>query len=215
VARAAELAEASGSILGRASSLSVRGWLDLLSERPAEAEVAFRAARELYAETGNTTREAVVTMMLSRTALAEGDLEGSEKLLRDAVRTLKGLHDRGSLCEAQRLLAMVLVRKGRLDEAERFALEARETVGPEDRVSLSTTKLALGVVRAAQGRDEEAEQLLRESADALAAYGLRAPEREVLFNLGEFLRERGRDDEAALYEARCAELAASSTAPIA
>ena len=215
VARAAELAEASGSILGRASSLSVRGWLDLLSDRPAEAEAAFTAARELYAETGNTTREAVVTMMLSRTALAEGDLERSEKLLRDAVRTLKGLHDRGSLCEAQRMLAMVLVRRGRLDEAERFALEARETVGPEDRVSLSTTKLALGVVRAAQGRDDEAEALLRESADALATYGLRAPEREVLFYLAEFLRERGRDDEAALHEARYAELAPSSTAPIA
>ena len=154
-------------------------------------------------------------MMLARTALAEGDLDRAEKLLRDSVRTLKGLHDRGSLCEAQRLLAMVLVRKGRLDEAERFALEARETVGPEDRVSLSTTKLALGVVRAAQGRDGEAEELLGESADALAAYGLRAPERDVLYHLVEFLRERGRDDEAAPYEARYAELSPSSTAPIA
>ena len=214
VARAGELAEASGSILGRASWISVRGWLDLLSERPAEAEAAFKAARELYAETGNTTREAVVTMMIARAALAEGDLGRTEKLLRDAVRTLKGLHDRGSLCEAQRLLAMVLVRRGRLDEGERFALEARETVGPEDRVSLSTTKLALGVVRAAQGRDGEAEALLGEAADALAASGLRAPEREVLQHLIEFLRERGRDDEAAAYEARFTELSASSIAPI-
>ena len=70
-------------------------------------------------------------------------------------------------------------------------------------------------MRAAQGRDDEAEALLRESADALATYGLRAPEREVLFYLAEFLRERGRDDEAALHEARYAELAPSSTAPIA
>jgi len=215
VARVAELAEASGSILGRASSLSVRGWLDLLSERPAEAEAAFTAARDLYAETGNTTREAIITMMIARAALAEGDPDRAEKLLRDSVRTLKGLHDRGSLCEAQRMLAMVLVLKGRVDEAERFALEARETVGPEDRVSLSTTKLALGVVRAAQGRDGEAEELLRESADALAAYDLRVHEREVLHQLIEFLRERGRDDEAAPYETRCAALAPSSTAPIA
>ena len=215
VERAAELAEAAGSVLARASALSVRGWLDLLNEHPAEAEAAFTAARELYAETGNTTREAVVTMMIGRTALAEGDLDRAEKLLRDSVRTLKGLHDRGSLCEAQRNLAMLLVRKGRVDEAERFALEARETVGPEDRVSLSTTKLALGVVRAAQGRDEEAEKLLREAVETLDAYGLRAPEREVLYSLIEFLRERGRDDEAALYEARCAELAPSSTARIA
>ena len=52
---------------------------------------------------------------------------------------LKGFDDRGSLCEAQRALAMMLLR-GRVDAAERFALEARETVGHEDRVSISTTK---------------------------------------------------------------------------
>ena len=156
-----------------------------------------------------------MTIQIARAAIGEGDLDRAEKLLRDSVRTLKGLHDRASLCEAQRILAMLLVRKGRLDEAERFALEGRETVGPEDRVSLSTTKLALGVVRAAQGRDAEAELLLRDAADALGASGLRAPEREALHHLIEFLRERGRDDEAVPYEALCAELAPRSTAQIA
>ena len=215
VERAAELAEASGSILGRASALSVRGSLDFAAERLAEAEASLAAARELYAETGNARLEAVMTTKIGRLAFAEGDAERAEKLLRDSVRTLKGLHDRGSLCESQRELAMVLVRQGRIEEAERFALEARETVGPEDRVSLSTTKLALGLVRAAQGRDDEAEALMEEAVQGQAVYGFRLPEREALRHLVEFLRDRGRDEDAAAYEARLAELAPASTAKMA
>jgi class 3 adenylate cyclase/tetratricopeptide (TPR) repeat protein len=212
--RAIELAEESGSLLSRASVLSVKGWLELVSESPVEAEADFTAARELYSELGNSTREAVTTMMVGRAAFAQGHVDRAEKLLRDAVRALKGLGDRGSLCEAQRALAMVLVEQDRLDEAERMALEARETVGPEDRASLSSTRLALGLVRAAQHRDEEAEQLLREAVEGFSLYELWAFEHWALRHLAEFLRSRGRDDEAAVYEARRAELAPSSTAPI-
>jgi RNA-splicing ligase RtcB len=64
-----------------------------------------------------------MTLMLGRTAVAQGDLERAEKLLRDSERALKGLGGRGQLCEAQRVLAQVLVKLGRLEEAERFALE--------------------------------------------------------------------------------------------
>ena len=203
IERAFELADASGSLFGRASALAVRGWLELVSERPAEAEADYNAARELYAEVGNTTKEAVMTMMVGRAAYAQGEVERAEKRLNEAVRILRGLGDRGSLCEAQRALAMVLVaRGGRLEEAERLALEARETVGPEDRVSISTTKLALGVVRAAQGRDGEAEELLHEALEGFEFYEMRALEHWSLRYLARFLRERGRDAEAAAYEAR-------------
>ncbi len=215
IERAAELAEASGMALGRAATLGVRARLELLSDHPAEAATTYAAARDLYAELGNTRNEAVMTMMMGCSAYALGELERAEKHLRDAVRTLKGLGDRGSLVEAQRALSMVLVERGKLDEAERFALEARETVGPEDRVSVSTTKLALGLVRAAQRRDDEAEKLMIEAVEGLAMYDLRSSERLALRQLVEFLRDRGRDDEAAIYEERLAALLPSSTAAIA
>jgi hypothetical protein len=70
-------------------------------------------------------------------------------------------------------------------------------------------------VRAAQRRDDEAEKLLVEAVDGLAMYDLRSPERLALRQLVEFLRERGRDDEAAIYEERLAMLLPSSTAAIA
>jgi class 3 adenylate cyclase/tetratricopeptide (TPR) repeat protein len=214
VLRSLELADASGSLFSRASALGVRGWLQLVSERPVEAEADFVAARELFAELGNTTREAGMIMMVGRAAFAQGAVERAEKLLRDAERILKGIGDRGSLCEAQRALSMVLSAQGRFEEAERLALEARETVGPDDRVSISTTTLALGIVRAGQRRDAEAEKLMREAVDGFAMYGIRALEHWALRYLAEFLRSRGRDDDAVVYEERRATLAPASTASI-
>jgi ATP/maltotriose-dependent transcriptional regulator MalT len=153
-------------------------------------------------------------MMCGRAAFAQGETERAEKLLREAERSLKGLGDRGSLCEGQRALAMVLASRGRLDEAERYALQARETVGPDDRVSISTTTLGLGAVRAAQGRDAEAESLFLEAIEGFRAYDLRSLEHWALRLFSEFLRDRGRDDDAARYEERRDALGSSSTVPI-
>ena len=121
-----------------------------------------------------------------------GDLARAESLLRDAIRVLKPLEDRGTLVESQRLLAQVLLEEGNLDEAERFALEARETVGCADVSSDSTTRLALGLVRAAQGRDGEAEQLLREADEMVRPTGYRRHRIAPLEALAAFLRGPGR-----------------------
>jgi tetratricopeptide (TPR) repeat protein len=76
--------------------------------------------------------------------------------------------------------------------------------------------LAVGVVRAAQGRYDEAEELLRVSLGEAEETEYRRLQREPLRYLAQFLRERGRDDEAAVFEERLAELVpASSTARIA
>jgi tetratricopeptide (TPR) repeat protein len=133
-----------------------------------------------------------------------GDLAASERRFRDAIRILKPLEDRGTLCESQRGLAQVLVQRGKIDEAERFALESRETVGPHDTVSRSTTRMALGLVRAAQGRDEEAEDLLREAVAVVEGTELHLIRRELLSALARFLRERNRIDEAEELEAEIA-----------
>ena len=141
-----------------------------------------------------------------------GDIERAEKAFRAAIRTLKKIGDRSKVVEAQRELAQLLVCTGKVDEAERLALEARETVGPEDRVSVATTTMALGVVRAAQGRDDEAELLLGEALKRLEQSPFRSAEVEALRVYADFLREAGRDYEAAPLEARVAELSPVSTA---
>jgi class 3 adenylate cyclase/tetratricopeptide (TPR) repeat protein len=214
VDRIGELAEESGSVVSRALAWAVRGTFDNWRGNDADAEAAFTTARDLYGEMGNRPAEASMTLQIARRAAARGDLARAEKLLLEAVRTLKGLNDRGRLCEAQRSLAEVYVQLGRLDEAERYALHARESVGPDDHVSLSTTKFSLGLVRAAQGRDAEAAELLQEALVEMRRNDQVAVERWALGQIVEFHRSRGRPDEALRYEERLAELT-PSTAPIA
>jgi tetratricopeptide (TPR) repeat protein len=212
VFRALELAEESGSVLARAQALQALGMYHKIVDELDEAEAAAREALELYREMDHRVGVAAILKSLGRLAHSRGDLEPAERSYREAIKILKPLGERGHLCENQRMLAQVLAERGKLDEAERVALEARETVGPEDAVSQLTTELALGVVRAAQGRDEEAERLLRSATDGLNRSAFRSSEPEALRYLIAFLRERGRADEAARYEARLAELEVAAPA---
>jgi len=198
--RAVELAEESGSPRSRAWTLRMAGNLAAGHGRLDEAEALLDQARVLFAESGIKLSHARTLNGLGRVAWKRGDLRHAEALFREAIRILEPLEDRGTLVESQRMLAQVVLEQGRVDEAERFALEARETVGARDVGSDSTTRLALGLVRAAQGRDEEAEQLLREAAEILRATGFRRHEIEPLTALAGFLHARGRDDEAAVVD---------------
>ena len=79
---------------------------------------------ELFAEGG-------VTIQLARTLNALGSSPGQRVIfaarkerLREAIRLLKPLEDRGTLVESQRILAQVLLGQHRLEEAERLALDA-------------------------------------------------------------------------------------------
>ena len=206
VERALELAEESGSIYARAGALQTRAHLDRLHNRLDDAEAGLQTVYELLSDIGSASELTFAQIQLGWIAMRRADWTRAERYFREAIRILKPLGDRAHLCEAQRSLAEVLVEQDRIDEAERVALEARETVGREDRISVATTTMALGIVRAAQGRDDEAEQLLREARDALARSYYRAAELDALGALARFLRSRGRKDEAIAFEARRAEL---------
>jgi len=201
-----ELAEESGSIVARANALNQLGCFRLDQNEPEQAEPLLQEARQLFAEVGDAWMLARVLNALAWAAEQEGDDAKAEKMLREAIRLLKPLEDRGSLCESQRALAEVLIRQNRVDEAERIALEAVETVGEHDLSSRATTTMTLGLVRAAQGRDDEAEELLQEALGYVDATGFRGLEIWILTRLEEFLRKRGRDEDAAPYAERLAEL---------
>ncbi len=177
--RAVELAEASGSPTTRGWVLRGVGRQAAFEGRLAEAEVALEQARIIFAESGAALTLGRTLNWLGTVEWERRDLRKAEETLREAIRVLKPLGDRGTLVESQRILAQVLLDQDRLDDAERFALEARETVGDFDVASDSTTRLALGLVRAAQRRDDEAERLLREADEILRPTGFAGIDRSV------------------------------------
>ena len=196
------LAEESGSAEARGRALRFAGQLHLYRRELDDAEAALEAAREHLAEAGAAWMLGRTLNFAAWTARHKGDLVRAERLFRESIRILAPLEDRATLCETQRSLAELLLSQGRIDEAERFALAARETVGPHDVTSLSTTTMTLGLVRAAQGRDEEAEELLRQAYDTIAGTEHRKHQCDLLQALVRFLRDRGRDDEADELDAR-------------
>jgi tetratricopeptide (TPR) repeat protein len=212
VRQAADVAEASGSVRARAAALGTQAWLDEIQGRLEAAERCYGELLQLYTDIGNTAGVGATQIYLGRLYQQSGRDEKAEVMLREAVRVLKRVGDRGHLCEAQRYLAQTLVARGKVDEAERIALQALETVGPEDQLSIWTTRMALGIVRAAQGRDEEAEQLLQESVAGFVENGLRFAELQVLGELVAFVRARGRSAEADAYEERANSLCPSIAA---
>ena len=200
VDQACKLAEESGSLTSRAAALGSRGRLLSIRGRLDDAQAALEEARALYEEAGAAWTLGRTHNALGWIAWRKGDLARAERFFRDSIRILKPLEERASLCESQRSLAQLLAFQGKLDEAERYAIEARETVGAHDQGSRATTRMALAAVRAAQGRDQEAEELFREALDVVARTEFAYIRFELLTGLSRFLRERGRADEAQALE---------------
>jgi class 3 adenylate cyclase/tetratricopeptide (TPR) repeat protein len=203
--RALELAEHSGSLVARASAASSKA---LLLRARGDLEGAagwYTKALELYREAASVSDIAWTSRHLGIVAWETGDSEKAERLLRESIRLLAPMRERGTLCESQRYLAQLLLEQGRIDEAEKYALAARETVSAEDTVSRATTRVALAQVRAAQGRHEEAETLFAEALEIVSGGEHCRILLDVLPPYAEFLRALARPDEAAELEARLAE----------
>jgi class 3 adenylate cyclase/tetratricopeptide (TPR) repeat protein len=206
LAEARDLAEESGAVASRGRVFLTWSRIYLFRGDLEQADEAAQEAERLFTEAGAVWAAARALNDGAWAAWWSGDLAKGEKRFRESIRLLKPLGDRAALCESQRGLAELLLERGRLEEAERFALDARETVGPQDLTSRATTAASLAMVRAAQGRDEEAEALFGEAIETVADTDFRAIMYETLKPFAQFLRDRGRDDEADRVEERRAEL---------
>ena len=206
IARAQALAEESGSLTAKAHAFHQSGELHAWRDRDEEALSEYAKARELFAEVGAATYLAKTMLRIAVLVRKRGDLDEAEKLSREAIRILKPLEDRGTLCEVQRFLAEVLLEQGKVEEAEVYALRAVETVGPQDVSSQASTKKSLALIRAHQGRDEEAEALLREAIEILERSEYTRFLSDPLEAIIQFLEERERFDEVVAFKERLEEL---------
>ena len=198
---ARNLAKESGGIVVRGKALGILGNIAELRGDAAEAIALYEQSIALFAEAGAVLDHARSLNHLAELVMHAGDNDRGEQLAREAIRMLRPVGDRGYLCESERILAEALLDRGELEEAERYALAAVETVGAQDVSSIPSTLATLGLVRVAQGSDEEAERLLREAVDRSADVAPAWVQATCRRHLAEFLRERGREEEAAELEA--------------
>jgi class 3 adenylate cyclase/tetratricopeptide (TPR) repeat protein len=204
--RALELAGESGSARGRVSATLTYGWLLAAKEELDEAESVFEEVRMTAAELGVEPAITSALLHLGSIARLKGDHKRAEKLLREALHMTAARGDRGLLPDYQAVLAATLADLGKVDEAERLALESRRNASPQDTSCKIIAATALAAVRAVQGRDGEAEDLFHSALELTREGGFEVFEVEPLERLTSFLRDRDRADEAAPYEARLAEL---------
>jgi tetratricopeptide (TPR) repeat protein len=211
--RALELAGESGSVRARVGATLSYGWFLTVKGELDAAETVVEEVRATALELGNEPALANALMKLGWIARLRGDHRAAEKHLREAMRITASRGDRGLLPDYQAVLAATLADLGKVDEAERLALEARANAVPEDMACVIVATTALGAVRAAQGRDAEAEELFAEALAEAEANSFNVFALEALERFAAFLRDRGREDDAASYEARLAELTPPSPPP--
>ncbi|MBA3333173.1 MAG: AAA family ATPase [Actinobacteria bacterium] len=215
--RALELAGESGSVRARVGATLSYGWFLTLKGELDAAETLFEEVRASSVELGVEPAVAAALAKLGWIARLKGDLKRAEKLMREAVRITETRGDLGVLPDQQAALAETLADLGKVDEAERLALEARSNAGVRDTSATVAAATALAAVRAAQGRGDEAEVLLDAALEVAREGDFKVFELEPLTRMIDLQRTAGQDGDATVYEARLAELTPmpSSTARIA
>ena len=203
--KAHALAEESGSVRAKTNTMMALGMLHQVRGELDGAAKLYEQVRVAAAEMGAATWLGHAQSRLGFVALEQGEPKRAEKLFREAIRTLGGLGEK-QLSEEYALLAIALAEQGRAEEAEQYAMKLDELVEVDPLKTLVAQRTALSAVRALQKRDDEAEELLNEAVAAARERDVALFEREPLRRLAQFLRARGRDEEAVAVDERLVEL---------
>ena len=160
--RALELAGESGSVRARMSATLVYGWFLRLKGELDAAETVLEEVRATAAELGiePMVAGALAQARLDRAAQGRPQARG-EDVPRGRSRSRALAATAGCSRTTRPRSPTTLADLGKVDEAERLALEAVATPCREDTMCQIFATTALASVRAAQERDDEAEELFR------------------------------------------------------
>jgi len=131
-------------------------------------EEARRVAAEdlaILMELGHRVRIATRTFWTGPMHVLAGEFDSAERELRESVAMLEAMNEKGFLSTIVADLAEVLVAQNRFDEAEHFALYARDLTSEDDVVSQFEWRSAQAAVLASRGEFDEAERLAREAVE--------------------------------------------------
>ena len=165
--RALEITGDVGGILHNLAEILLR------RSEPAEAEAIARRAVEAHrAQLGRHELTATSMQNLARARMEQGDLEGADITLTEALDMVEGPPSR-ALALALSNLGNLRLRQGRLQESEatlrRSIAVSREVLGEAHPHAAATLSALAGTLFFA-GREQEAEDAYRESIDLIERY---------------------------------------------
>jgi predicted ATPase/class 3 adenylate cyclase len=139
-----------------------------------------------------------------------GNLARAEERLRFGLERLEAMGERAFVSSLAALLAEVLYRQGRHDEAKRLVNRSREAAAPDDLGTQITWRTVRARILAATGRLEDAEADARQAVSLAEGTDWSAHHAAACVALGGVLSERGRPLDAemairtslALYEGK-------------
>jgi tetratricopeptide (TPR) repeat protein len=139
-----------------------------------------------------------------------GDLTRAEERLKFGLGRLEEMGEKAFVSSLAALLAEVLYRQERHDEAKTFVDRSEETAAPDDLAAQIAWRTVRAKILAATGRLKDAEALARRAVSLAGETDWSNDHAAACVALGEVLRTRGRPQEAetairealGLYEAK-------------
>jgi class 3 adenylate cyclase/tetratricopeptide (TPR) repeat protein len=171
-----------------------------------EARRFMGLATGITTELGELLTQAADSISEATVELLAGDLRAAEAALRRGRKELERMGGTGPLASLDALLARVLLRQERYEEAEDHAGWCREAAASHQVDAQVKWRSIRAVVQARRGELEVAEQLAREAVERADQTDQVEIQAEARADLGEVLRLAGRRQEAAAQLNRAVQL---------
>ena len=150
----------------------------------------------MFAELGHNEALAVHPFSTVQLELRAGNPDAAERELRTGLEILEGTGERARAGHLAAMLAGVLAQQGRLDEADEYLAEARETIPAIDVSGNTQLKISTARVLARRGELEEAARLAAEAAALIDGTQELFHMPDLLMWLAEVLELAGREGDA-------------------
>ncbi|HZD02211.1 MAG TPA: AAA family ATPase [Actinomycetes bacterium] len=193
---ALELAQRSGIRSLEASALTIQARIEAMQGDFDAARRFTRQANDITTDLGELLTQATDSISEGTIELLAGDLRAADLALRSGRRALEKMGGTGPLASLEALLARVLLRQERHDEAEHLTQEC-EAVAASHQIDAQVKWRSIrAMVYARRGALEAAERLAREAVNRADGTDQLEIQAEARADLGEVLRLAGRREEA-------------------
>ncbi len=191
--------DSAGGTSAEAFALIGLGTLSAMRGEVSEGRELVARGRDALRQLGRLVDAGGTAMAAGTVELLAGDAVGAERVTREGYESLQGLGETGYLFTLGPYLAEALYRQTRYDEAEQYALAARQGAAPDDLDPQARWRGIAAKVLAQRGEFERAEQLAHEAVDMLQSTDWLEARGRVRCDLAEVLILSGRRDDAELH----------------